>query len=277
MKKLIINLAPTGMVPTKEMTPFVPVNPLEIVKDVLTCADQGVSIVHLHVRENGVPTYKKEIYAEIIAGIREKRPDLIIATSTSGRNFKEFEKRADVLSLTGNLKPDMASLTLSSLNFIKSASVNSPDNIMKLLKTMKDKNIKPELEVFDLGMVNYAKYLIKKGYLKAPYYFNIILGNIASAQAKLLHAGLIIAELPEDSYYTLTGIGDYQKEMNALGVILADGVRVGLEDNIWHDYRREKLTTNLELVKGINELAKAYDREIASPRDVRKMLNLNGD
>jgi len=275
MKKLIINLVPTGMIPTKEMNPHLPISVQEIIDDVLECAKLGVSIVHLHAREtNGIPTYKKDIYAEIIAGIRKRNPELILCVSTSGRNYPDFGKRSEVLNLDGELKPDMASLTLSSLNFSQTASVNSPDTIMNLAKMMKEKGIKPELEVFDLGMVNYAKYLISKGLIDPPFYFNIILGNIASAQAALLHAGLIISELPPESYVALSGIGNSQTAMNGLGVIAADGIRVGLEDNIWYDQNRKIWATNRALVERVVLMAHLFDCSIAHPQDVRRMLQL---
>jgi len=275
LKKLIINLAPTGMVPTKQDNVHLPVSPEEIIADVLSCAEIGVSMAHLHVRDaNGLPAYQKEIYAEIIAGIREKRPELVIVVSTSGRNFSEVEKRADVLKLAGKNKPDMASLTLGSLNFMKTASVNDPDTIVELAKIMKANGIKPELEIFDLGMVNYAKTLIQKGIIEPPFYFNIILGNIASAQATLQHAGLILADLPADSICSLTGIGSYQLPMHILAMAVTDGVRIGLEDNIWFDAERKIRGTNYMLVERITKIATACGRQIADPGEVRSRLGL---
>lgn len=275
MNKLIISLAPTGIIPTKEMNPSVPTSVQEIITDVLRCANLGVSVVHLHARDdNDNHTYKKEIYAQIISGIRKKRPDLVIVVSTSGRMCPEITKRAEVLNLEGELKPDMASLTLGSHNFSKHSSMNSPGTIMELARMMKEHNIKPELEIFDLGMVNYAKYLIKKGLLDPPYFFNLILGNIAGAQATLLHAGLIISELPENSFCNITAIGNSQKKMNALGVVMTEGVRVGLEDNLWYDEERSQLATNYSLVERVVRLAQVLDRPIASGEDVRRMLQL---
>jgi uncharacterized protein (DUF849 family) len=146
--------------------------------------------------------------------------------------------------------------------------------IMQLALLMKERGIKPELEVFDLGMINFAKYMIRKGILEPPYYFNILLGNLASAQATLMHAGMLINDLPSDSCFALTGIGQTQQSMNALGVIMADGVRVGLEDNIWLDRSKNILATNSDLVRRVTALAKAYDRPLASPIEVRKTLKL---
>ena len=162
------------------MTPGVPVSPEAIVEQVLEVSELGVNMAHLHAGEleTGSPTYKKEIYGQIINGIRQQNRDLVIGVSTSGRHFFEFEKRSEVLALKGEMKPDFGSLTLSSLNFNKEASINSPEVIRALARVMLEDNIKPELEVFDLGMINDAKYLIRKGLIKPPYYFNLILGNI---------------------------------------------------------------------------------------------------
>ncbi len=275
MKKLIINLVPTGIVPTKEMTPHVPLSPEEIVSDVLKCSGLGISMVHLHARDaDGKPTYEKEIYAEIIEGIRAVKPELIIVASTSGRNFNEFEKRADVLNLEGVLKPDMASLTLGSVNFSRALSINSPDTIIRLLDRMNQQGVKPEFEVFDIGMVNYAHYLIKKDLITPPYYFNIILGNIAGAQAKLLHLGLIISELPDESYWSVAGIGNCSRSISATGIIFGNGVRIGIEDTIWYDDIGTVLATNYLLVERIVSIAEILERQIASPFDVRQMLQL---
>jgi len=264
------------MVPTKKMTPHVPITPNEIIKEVLNSVKYGVSIVHLHARDpkTGLPTYKKEVYAKIIKGIRKKNKEIILCASTSGRNFNEFNKRSAVMDLKGDAKPDMASLTLSSLNFPRVASVNSPEMIMKLAAKMKANNIKPELEVFDIGMVNYAKYLIKKKLIEPPYYFNIILGNIANAQADFTSLGHIIKELPEDSYYSLGGIGNSQYKMNCYGVLSEGGIRIGLEDNIFFDSDRKKLASNEDFLKRIKNFAKLSDRKIAKPKEARKILGI---
>jgi len=127
-RKFILNFVPTGMIPTKQMTPHVPVSTDEIAVQVIEAAELGANMVHLHVREpeTGEPTYKKEYYADIIRRVRMDFPDIIICVTTSGRNFSEFEKRSDVLDLDGDLKPDFGSLTLSSLNFNQQASIKQP-------------------------------------------------------------------------------------------------------------------------------------------------------
>jgi uncharacterized protein (DUF849 family) len=273
---LIINLTPTGMIPTRKMTPHVPLTTGEIVADVLKCRELGITTVHLHARDdNGETTYDKHVYAEIIRGIRKADKNIVLCVSTSGRKFNKLEKRSDVLDLDGYLKPDMASLTLSSLNFNQIASVNSPDMIQALAKKMLEKNIKPELEVFDVGMINYAKYLIKKGLLTPPYYFSLILGNIACAQANLMHLGYLINELPAESFYSVGGIGNAQLSMNAVSVAYGGGVRIGLEDNIWFDDERTILATNSDLVQRVVLLAKVRGRSVMDPATFRNLLAIS--
>ena len=276
-QKLIVNFTPTGMIPTKSMTPHVPVSVDEIVEDVRKACDLGITMVHLHAREakSGEPTYQKEIYGEIIGGIRKFAPDLVICVSLSGRNFKELEQRADPLFLEGALKPDMGSLTLSSLNFNRTASMNAPSMVQDLARVMKERGIVPELEAFDVGMINYAKYLEQKGLLEPPFYFNLLLGNIACAQANLLHAGMMINELPEKSHWSLAGIGNAQLKMNSVAIAMGGGVRVGIEDNIWLDNDRTRLATNLNLLKRIHVIAKSNERKVMSSSELRKLLKLN--
>jgi 3-keto-5-aminohexanoate cleavage enzyme len=274
--KLIIDFTPTGMIPTKKLTPHVPVSVSEIVEDVHHACELGITKVHIHARdpETGEPTYKKEIYAEIIEGIRKFAPYLVICVSLSGRTFHKFEERSDVLELDGSLKPDLGSLTLSSLNFNKIASVNAPEMIQKLAARMHERGIVPELEAFDAGMINYAKYLEKKELISPPHYFNLLLGNIACAQADILHAGIMIRDLPGNSLWSLAGIGDGQLVMNSVAIAIGGGVRVGLEDNIWYDSSRTKLARNIDLIKRIHVIAEANEREIMTATEFRQKLNL---
>jgi 3-keto-5-aminohexanoate cleavage enzyme len=273
---VIINFTPTGMIPTKEMTPHVPVTPQEIIEDVHQAVDIGISMVHLHARDegSGTPTYKAEVYGDIISGIRKFCGDLVICVSLSGRTFSELEKRTRPLSLTGELKPDMGSLTLSSVNFNKEVSINSPDMVQALAREMKRRGVLPELEAFDAGMINYAKYLESKGWLEPPHYFNLILGNIACAQADILHAGIMIRDLPPNSLWSLGGVGDYQLRMNSIAIAIGGGVRLGLEDNIWYDLTRTRLARNADLVHRIHRLAEDNERKIMMPAELRGLLNL---
>jgi 3-keto-5-aminohexanoate cleavage enzyme len=261
-KKLIINFCPTGMVPQKDHTPHVPISPQEIIEQTHEAYEIGITIAHLHAREvDGVPSYKKSIYREIFEGVRRHCPDLIICGSSSGRNFPEFEKRSEVIEL----KPDMCSLTLSSLNFVKQASVNAPDMISALAEKMNAYGVVPELECFDLGMINYGNYLIKKGLIKGPFYWNLLFGNIAGFQATASQIGLALQEIPKDHYVALAGLGEYQLTVNSIAIALGLGVRVGLEDNLYWDAEKSRLATNIELVKRVHALMDIQDIELFSP------------
>jgi 3-keto-5-aminohexanoate cleavage enzyme len=276
MNKVIINFTPTGMIPMKADTPYVPVSVQEIVNEVKAAVDLGITMVHLHARDDqGLPTSDKETFAQIIQGIREFAPELILCVSTSGRIHNDFETRSQVLLLEGPLKPDMASLTLSSLNFNKTASISTPDTILSLAKLMKEKGIKVELEVFDLGMANMIKYLIKKELIQEPYYVNLILGNIATAQTDLLSIGVLINDLPEDAFVSLGAVGNDQLKANALAIACGYGVRVGLEDNYWYDQERTVLATNISLLKRIHTLIDAHQKTVMTSKELRAKLHLN--
>jgi len=273
---LVINFTPTGMIPTKDMTQHVPISVSEIVEDVHEAFELGITMVHLHARDEltGKPTYKGEVYRHIIEEIRKFSKDLVICVSLSGRTFKEFENRAEPLQIDGDLKPDMGSLTLSSVNFNREDSLNSPKMIQSLAREMKRRGILAELEAFDAGMINYGKYLERKGLIEAPHYFNLLLGNIACAQADLLHLGVMVRDLPPHSFWSVAGIGNAQLMMNSIAVASGGGVRVGLEDNIWYDHKRTKLARNIDLIRRIHTLADANERKIMHPSEFRALLNL---
>ncbi len=274
--KLIINAAITGMVPTKKDTPHVPLRVDEIVKDATACCRAGASIIHLHARDaNGAPTYKKEIFAEMIGGLRANCPDVIVCVSTSGRVHNTFEKRSQVLELEGELKPDLGSLTMGSLNFPNQASINTPEMIENLALKMKDRGIAPEIEVFETGMIYAAKVLMKRGVLVAPFYFNLLLGSVFSAPATLFDLSHMVISLPSDVHWGAAGIGQFQLKMNFAAVLMGGHVRVGLEDNIYFDYKRKTLATNPMLVERAAKFGQEVGREVASPREAREMFGLN--
>jgi uncharacterized protein (DUF849 family) len=274
---LIVNFTPTGMIPTKAMTPFVPIAVPEIVEDVHKAYEIGITMVHIHARDEqtGAPTYSAEIYSRIIDGIRKFSEELVICVSLSGRTHKRYEHRAEVLQLDGDWKPDMGSLTLSSVNFNHEASLNAPQMVQMLAAEMQTKGILPELEAFDVGMINYAKYLQKKGLIEPPFYFNLLFGNIACAQANLSHVATMINDLPDLSYWSLAGIGDAQLPMNTVAIAMGGGVRVGLEDNIWYDQRRTQLATNMILLNRVHKIAKASGRGVMTSKEFRKLFMLD--
>lgn len=274
---LIINLAPTGIVPTREMSPHVPLSHQEIVEDVAACLEAGVQMVHLHARNiEGDHSSDPEQYGRLIEAIR-KLPgggDAIVGVTASGRTDPSFEARAPVLDLDGDMKPDMASLTTGSMNFMRSPSVNAPATIRALAARMLERGIKPEVEIFDLGMANFAKVLVREGLIRPPIYANVLLGNIAGAQADLLQAASLLASLPSEWTVSLAGIGRAQLTANLLGMLYADGVRTGLEDNLWADEKRTQLATNPGLIMRLIKMAKEINRPLMPAADLRLRLGL---
>src|SRR3989304_4605425 len=269
--KIIITLAPTGMIPSKNQNKHVPIPPEEIAADTYEAYKLGVSIVHVHARDQkGVPTHQKEVFADIFKEIRKKCPDIIICATTSGRVSPQVEHRAEVL----DLHPEMASLTLGSLNFPKHPSVNSMEAIQKLANIMKEKNVLPELEIFELGFINTAKYLARKGYLQKPMHFSLLLGSLGSIPANISDLCYLVQSLPSDSNWSATGIGRFQTQINAGAILMGGHVRVGIEDSIYYNYPKEELATNAKLVERIVRIAEELNREIATPSEARKILGL---
>jgi 3-keto-5-aminohexanoate cleavage enzyme len=275
--ELIVNFCPTGMIPTKAMTPHIPISAEEVIEDSCRALERGAAIVHLHAREkDGTPTYRGEIYERMILGIRSHFEDAIICVSCSGRNFPEFERRSEVLELTGLAKPDLASLTLTSLDFPTGTSQNSPEMVIALAQKMVDRGIKPELECFDFGMINAAKLLIGKGLLgRAPWYFNLLLGSRYSVPATARHLSNMIEDLPPGSVWSAAGIGLFQLPMNTLALAMGGHCRVGLEDNIHLAFDRSELATNGGLMDRLALLAETFGRRLASPARARTMLGLD--
>jgi 3-keto-5-aminohexanoate cleavage enzyme len=271
----MINAALTGMVPTKDDNAALPVTPHEIADDAKRCVGAGAAIVHLHARdEDGHPTYRKEVYAEIIQAVRERCPEVIVCVSTSGRTFNALDERADVLELDGDLKPELASLTLGSLNFPRQASINEPQMIQDLAERMNERGIVPELEVFDFGMVDYAKFLLGRELIRPPLLFNLLLGSLGTLSASAVNLATLAASLPEGSTWAGAGIGRSQFFVNSLAIAMGGHVRVGLEDNLWLDARKERPASNGELVERLARLATDLERAIATPDQARSMIGL---
>ena len=233
----------------------------------------GHHSVHIHARdENGDPDWRRATYARIVSAVRDAAPDVLINVSTSGRTWSELERRADCLALEGDLKPDLASLTLSSLNFLTGPSINPPDVIRGLARIMADRGIVPELEVFDLGMVNMIRVLSKEGLLPGPVVVNLFLGNIAGAQASPEHLGLMVAGLPAGAIWSGAGLGSHRAVAHALALAAGGGVRVGLEDGIHLDPGRSNLARNVDLVQRVHRQGELLHRTPMTPLELRQLL-----
>lgn len=269
-----LTLAPTGMVPTKDQNPALPVTPKEIAQTVKRCSEKGITTVHIHARdESGAPTWEKKYFEDIIMRVRSEAPSVLINVTTSGRNWSDLEKRADVLSLDEDTKPDIASLTPSSLNFLSGASVNAPETVRALSKIMLDRGIIPELEIFDVGMINAAKVLVRENLLTTPLLANLFLGNVFSAQATPGHLSQMIADLPEGTIWSGAGIGAFNLDAYALALASGGGVRAGLEDGL--TLRRSGVreqASNEELVERVIGIASSLDRRPMSGQKLKSEL-----
>jgi 3-keto-5-aminohexanoate cleavage enzyme len=272
---LIINLALTGVVPVRPQVPHVPVTAADIVATAARCHELGATIVHLHARATDQRAeWRRSAYQPILATLREQCPELVLVVSTSGRRFPAFEERADVLRLRGDAKPDMASLTLGSMNFAAEPSVNSPEMIKRLAETMAEAEIKPELEIFDTGMAYLAADLLDRGVLHAPLYANVLLGSLGTAPARAAELAHIVTLLPPGTVWAAAGIGAFQLPITGIATFMGGHVRTGLEDNPYLDYRTRAPATNEQLVARARGLAAAAQRELATPAWTRSALGL---
>ncbi len=266
---LIITVAGVGAELTKKQTPYLPVKPQEIIAEAKRVFQLGVQVFHLHVRDpKGLPTVDPQILKSVNRSIRQETK-LIIQVSTGGDVHDSFSSRLKTLD-TG---PDMGSLTLGSVNFGKDIFLNPISLIEALAKKMQQKKIRPELEIFDVGMMDTASYLIKKGFITPPYHFNIILGGRGWLAASEENLRFILKKLPRHSSWSASGVGPFQKPMIEYAIAHGGHVRTGLEDNI---YSKKGFISkgNMEIVNQVLKLAKKYKRPIASMRETKKILGL---
>lgn len=270
MNKLVITVAPTGSIPTKKDNSNVPIRPDEIIQTGIQCEKAGAAIIHIHARHpvDETPSTDFKLFKEIYQGLQQET-NLIIQISTGGRAGMEYEKRSERLTL----KPEMASLTTGSVNFSSSVYANSPDLITALAKDMKIYGIKPEIEVFDVSMVQNAFDLVKQGLISQPLHFDFVMGlkgAIPATIENLLHLKNCI---PPGSTWTTAGIGTSQLSMCTHAILMGGHVRVGLEDCIY--FTRGKTASNEQLVQRIVQVSNLLGRKIATPDEARKILNLN--
>ncbi len=269
MEKLIITIAPTGNVPTKSMTPHVPVTPEEIANDLVACYGKGASVAHIHARdEEGVPTCDLQYFAQTVRLLDEAGCPIVKQISTGARGGKSGEARAEALVLN----PLSASLSSGSSNFPASINANEPKLVEYLAKTMLNKNIKPEIEVFDTAMISNAVRLEQTGLVKEPLLFNFVLGVKGSLPATPKNLFFLYDSLPPNAVWSVSVIGPQHVNLSVMAMALGGHVRVGIEDNIY--YSKGVLATNVALVERIATIGKAMGREIATPEDVKRIWGI---
>ena len=268
----IITVAITGSVPKKIDNPTIPITVSEQIESTRMCYDAGASLVHLHVRnEDESPSSDVNKFKELLAGIKESCPNMIIQFSTGGRG-RSHEERGQMLYL----KPDMASLATGSVNFPTSIYENPPSLINDLAHSMLNNSIKPEVEIFDLAMLYNAFELVKSGLLIEPVHLQFVFGIKNALPAKKDILKFQINELKKylpQSTWTAAGLGKSQLIVNEWSLELGGHCRTGLEDNIKYDKTR-LANGNEELVERLALLSNKFNRPVATPTEAREILGL---
>ena len=269
MQKLIITVAPNGSLPKKHQNPHVPITPSEVVEAGIRCESAGASVIHVHARnpKDESPSTDYHLFEEIYEGLKAKT-NLIIQISTGGRAGMSYESRCERL----RLRPEMASLTTGSVNFPTSVYENSPELIEALAGDMKKYGIKPEMEIFDLAMINNALLLAKAGLAARPLHFDFVLGLKGALPATVENLVFLKNAIPTDATWTVAGVGPAQLLMGAHAILMGGHVRVGLEDNIY--YRKGEPARNEDLVDRMVRLSREFGREVATPDEAREILSL---
>ncbi|UCG64352.1 MAG: 3-keto-5-aminohexanoate cleavage protein [Deltaproteobacteria bacterium] len=273
--KVIITVAQTGALVTKQMNPNLPEQPDEIAESAYACYNEGAAICHIHGRDKqGHNTSDIEVFKAIHKGIRGKC-NIILQDSTGGGPNLTQEERINCL----NAGPEMASLNMGSLMRVSGqyAGVpwsNMPHEIETYVTRMKEVGVKPEMEVYSHAMFRDVTDVIKKGLVDKPYYVNIVLGmryqGACDATPKTLLS--MIDFLPEDTIFNCTAVGSAQLPLTTMAMLMGGCVRVGLEDNIY--YGKGEFATNAHLVARTVRIAGELGKEPATPDEARHILGL---
>jgi len=271
LDKTIITVAVTGAFPTKEHNPNIPLTPKEIAADVVECWKAGAAVAHLHMRDDeGKGTMNKDKFKETVELIRAQC-DIVLNLTTSGDLFATDETRmAHVIEL----KPEMASYDAGSMNWMHSGLfLNPPQFLEKLGKVMLENNVKPEIEIFDAGMVYNSFYYIKKGVLATPAHYQFVLGADGGTAATVENLVYLKSLIPSEATWSALGIGKGHLPVLFATLALGGHVRVGMEDNVY--YAKGRLAkSNAEFVARAARLIGEANKTVATPDEARKILGL---
>ena len=271
--KVIISAALTGAMTAKDRCPNLPVTPREIAEDVVKCVKAGAAVVHIYVRDEenrftmDTDTFEAVFRAVKEACIREGVDVIVNLTTSNGPGSDEIR-----LAHLDRLRPEMCSFDAGTLNWGNTIFENSPGFLEKLGKAVQEWNIKPEVEIFDAGMIQNAASLVKRGFLKEPVHYQFIM-NGPGLEGTIENLAFLLRKIPEGSTWSVSGIGKSHIPMMLAGLAAgANGLRVGLEDNIMFS-DTEKATNEL-LVRRAAELCRIAGREPATAEEARKILGI---
>ncbi len=285
---VIITCAVTGSGDTTGVSPHVPITPRQIAAEALAASAAGAAIVHLHVRDpaTGAPSRDLDLYRETVTIIRESGdPVLINLTTGAGARFtpdandpnrnsapgmaRPEERVAHVLEL----KPDICSLDIATMNFGEHAFVNTPDHIRHMARAIREAGVKPELEVFDLGHIVLVQRLQGEELFQDPPLFQLCTGVPWGAPATPRAMFAMLDMLPSGAEWSAFGVGAKEFPMVALTAAAGGHVRVGLEDNLYMS-RGVLAEGNAPLVARAAEIVQLIGREVASPDKARQILRI---
>ncbi|WP_254839547.1 3-keto-5-aminohexanoate cleavage protein [Natronomonas marina] len=268
-EKLIVTVATTGGVHGKDANPNLPEQPEEIAADVRACEELGAAIVHVHGRDEHGENDASRLQ-QVDDAIRDRCDDIIIQNTTGGQG--PLEERIE--GIRTDPPPEMASLDLGPFKRDRHIiTEHTRRSIDALALEMRDRGIKPELEVFNGGQLNEVFRLIDEGLLDPPYYVNLIFGGRAFTIPRPRNVINMVENLPAESAFNVLATGPHQVPLTTLGILLGGHVRVGLEDNLYYDDGR-LAASNAELVERTVEIADRLGREIATPQEARTILGI---
>lgn len=266
---LIITCCVVGAELTRGTYPYLPLTPDEIAAAAEGAVKAGASVIHLHVRdEQGRPTQRVDVFETVTKKIRE-RCDCILQYSTGGAVGTPLEERCAPVQL----KPDMATLSMGTMNFGPEIYVNCEKTIKTIAAAIQKYSVMAELEIFDYGMMDTVDVFLKKGYIPQKFHMDFVLGVPGGMSGEPKNLFLLVDRLRPGQSWTVAGIGRYELPLSMLAIAMGGHVRVGIEDNIF--YRKGEMTkSNAQLVERVVRLAKEANRPVASVKEARRMLGL---
>jgi len=300
MAKVIVTAAINGSVHTPTMSPYLPITPQQIADEAVRVYEAGGAIAHIHVRnpENGMPVSDPELFREVAVKVKS-RCNIVLCFTTGGTPDMSVAERAKVVS---TLKPELASFNAGSLNFgifpiaegiedfkydwEKPFLEDSEDGIFpNTFKTLREysqlfaeNETKPELEIYDAGMINNLAFLIHRGYIKRPLHLQFVLGILGGMPASansLVFLYNTARETIGDFTWSVCAAGRHQFPMCTISMIMGGHVRVGMEDNLYLS-KGVLAKSNAEQVEKIIRIARELGLEPATPDETREILKLKG-
>lgn len=269
MQPVIITAALVGAEITKAQQPFLPLTPREIIQSAVECHEAGAAVIHIHVRDaEGNATQDARLFREVVEGIRA-RCDVITQVSTGGAIWMNAEERLQSIECM----PDMATLTTGTVNFGEGVFMNNRQLVETFARRLRENGIVPEIEIFDMGMLDEALRLRSMGLITDPVQFDFVMGVPGAIGADPAHLVHMVRSLPAGSTWSVAGIARHQLTLGVIALAMGGHVRVGFEDNIY--YRKGQLAqSNAELVARIVRIARELDRPVATPVQAREILQL---